>query len=194
MRLATLVLILAATATATASAQAVTTENVPHENSSVQWGRATAEVDATADEILAVITDYATYDRFMPQVEASRVLTRRGRNATVYLEATLLGMSDARLWAQLNLFARANQGDTRIIEGQMVEGNLERFTARWEVTPIEDGHRSRVVFQIIAEPDLPLPAFLVSQHNADAARWALQSLRRRVRQVAAARTAAPSAA
>ena len=85
------------------------------------------------------------------------------------------------MWAQLNIYARTPRGSTRIIEARMVTGNMDRFAARWEITPSTGGTTTQVSLQLIAEPDAPVPAFLVSQHNEDAARWAIQSLRRRVR-------------
>ncbi|MEM7447334.1 MAG: SRPBCC family protein [Myxococcota bacterium] len=152
-----------------------------HPHTSVDWGRATTTIRATTDEIFSVITDYERYRQFLPQVTSSRVLSRNGMNATVYIQTEMVGGS-LTMWAQLNIYARPPKGSTRIVEAQMVDGNMDRFKARWEITPSEDGQATQVSLQLIAEPEVPVPSFLVSRHNEGAARWAVQSLRRRVLQ------------
>ena len=47
----------------------------------------------------------------------------------------------------------------------------------WEVTPFDDG-RTLVAFQIIVDPDLPLPTSLINAENEKAARKTVHALRR----------------
>ena len=55
--------------------------------------------------------------------------------------------------------------ETRVIEGKMVEGNMDAMLARWEVTSI-DAKRTLVAFQLLMDPKLPLPDSFVSSENA----------------------------
>jgi ribosome-associated toxin RatA of RatAB toxin-antitoxin module len=144
----------------------------------VDYGIATVVVDAPVDDVMGVITDYANYATFMPNFERSRVLSRRGQNALVYVQASALRGS-LTVWAQMRIYARRPQGETRIIEGRMTDGNLEQFTARWEVTPIDE-RRTEVRFRILFVPDLPFPDSVVTTENVRAARRTLQGLQRRL--------------
>ncbi len=146
----------------------------------VGWGRATAVVDASVDDVMRVVTDYASYHEFLPHFTQSRVLSSRGQNALVYIEASVV-QDTTTLWANARIFARANQGETRIIEARMVRGNMEKFAARWEVTPVDGGQRCLVRFDLLVEPDLPLPDSVLTDENVKAARRTVRALRQRVR-------------
>lgn len=147
-------------------------------NGSVEWGQAVAVVDAPAEIVMRIVTDYARYEEFLPHFRRSRVLSRRGNNALVYMQATV-ARDTTTLWAQMRVFQRRSRGATQIIEGRMTDGNMDRFAARWEVTPI-DGGSSLVRFRIIVDPGLPLPSSLFTAENIKAARKTLRALRERV--------------
>lgn len=146
---------------------------------SVEWGQAVGVVDASPETVMRIVTDYARYEDFLPHFRRSRVLSRRGQNALVYMQATV-ARDTVQLWAQMRLFARRPRGDTQIIEGRMTEGNMDTFAARWEVTPIADGRKSLVRFRIIVDPGLPLPSSLFTSENVKAARRTISALRDRV--------------
>jgi hypothetical protein len=61
----------------------------------------------------------------------------------------------------------------------MTKGNVDVLQAVWEVTPLDDG-RTLVAFQIVVDPDLPLPTSLVNSENAKTARMTIRALRERV--------------
>jgi ribosome-associated toxin RatA of RatAB toxin-antitoxin module len=71
---------------------------------------------------------------------------------------------------------RPNEGDTRVIEGKMVDGSMDAMMARWEVTPI-DANRTLVAFQLLMDPKLPLPDSFVSSENEIATRKTIRALR-----------------
>lgn len=144
----------------------------------VDYGVATSVVDAPVDAVMRVVTDYANYASFMPNFERSRVLSRRGQNALVYIQASALEGSYTA-WAQMRIYARRPRGETQIIEGRMTDGNLEQFIARWEVTPLDE-HRTEVKFRLLFVPDLPFPDSIVTGENVRAARRTLQNLQRRL--------------
>ena len=181
-----------ATGTAAAEARArqlgTRTEitSVRDAGTSVTWGRAETVLDVPFDRAMRIIQDYGRYQEWMPHFRQSRVLSRRGSNALVYMQASVI-RNTTTLWAQLRIFARRPRAGTHIVEARMVEGNMERFQAKWELTPIDGGARTLLGFQILVDPDLPLPSSVFSEENRKAARRTVSALRRRIdsqRQVA----------
>ena len=148
-------------------------------NGSVAWGQALMVVDAAPEVVMRIVTDYARYEEFLPHFRRSRVLSRRGNNALVYMQATV-ARDTTTLWAQMRIFQRRPRGETQIIEGRMTEGNMDQFAARWEVTPVDGGRRSLVRFRIIVDPGLPLPSSLFTAENVKAARKTVRALGERV--------------
>ena len=149
--------------------------NLPHAERSVQWGRAVGIVDAPLADVLAVVENYAGYYSFMPHFRVSKVLSQRGQSALVYMQASIAA-NTMNLWAQMKVGPRPNEGDTRVIEGKMVDGNMDAMMARWEVTPI-DANRTLVAFQLLMDPKLPLPDSFVSSENEIATRKTIRALR-----------------
>lgn len=141
----------------------------------VDFGVAEGVVPVPLGTVMDAITGYGKYSNFMPNCRSSRVLSQRGNNAIVYLEASAL-RDTLTMWAEMRMYARPQEGDTRVIEGRMREGNLEHFVARWEVTPVEEG-KTFVRFRILFVPDLPFPDRMVTRENVRAARRAVQNLR-----------------
>jgi ribosome-associated toxin RatA of RatAB toxin-antitoxin module len=161
----------------------VAVTDVVHPDTAVRYGRATAIVDAPSTLVTRIVTDYARYAEFLPHFKTSRVLSRRGESAIVYLEAEVLNGA-ATLWTQMRirpLPARHNADGslTTVFEATMQRGNVERMHARWEITPIDAGARTLLTLQFLVEPDLPLPASVISEQNASSARRAVDRLRGR---------------
>jgi len=146
---------------------------------SVKMGRAHAVRPAPLDQVMETITDYGSYDQFLPTFEESRVLSQRGSNAMVYLEA-LVARGTITLWAQMRLYERRPEGDTRVIEGRLMEGNVSTFLARFRVTPVNGGDKTLVEFNLLIDLDMPIPSSLLTTENVRNSRKALKALRRRI--------------
>ncbi|MCA9581575.1 MAG: SRPBCC family protein [Myxococcales bacterium] len=144
----------------------------------IPWGRATAVIDAPVDVVMATITDYGRYKEFFPHFTQSRVLAQRGQSAILYLEASVLKRS-ATLWGELKVRSQRPEGATQILKVELVRGNIERFDARWEVTPLPNG-RTLVDFRLLVDPDLPIPDGLIGTQNRKGAGKTLAALRKRV--------------
>lgn len=153
----------------------IRTQQIAESGSNIAWGHAEVVLDQPVSEVLAVLADYAQYARFVPNFTRSKVLARRGSRAKVYIEVSVAA-GTLTLWGQLDLSERPGGGDTRVIEAQLLEGNVDAFKAEWRVEPLDDGARTRVTFRIYVDPDLPLPAALLSRENERAARRTLQAL------------------
>ena len=160
------------------SFEGIAVKSLPHPRTNVRWGRATGLVAAPFPEVVGMVEDYARYHTFLPHFRTSRVLSQRGNKAIVYMEA-VVAMGTLKLWAQMKMGPVKSQGSTQAIEAKMMSGNMKYLEARWELTPI-DAQRTHVVFQLLIEPKLPLPASLLSNENAKASRQTIAALRRSV--------------
>jgi ribosome-associated toxin RatA of RatAB toxin-antitoxin module len=157
------------------------TAQVPTEGSNIASGNAVIVVDQPIEEVLPIVLDYGNYVQFMPNFTRSKVLAQRGSKAMVYMEVSVAkGMYT--LYGQLNLAERPQEDDTRIVEGRLIDGNINAFNARFRLTPIEGGARTKIDFTIYVDPDLPLPSTVFSRENERAAGRAVRALRQRAEQ------------
>jgi ribosome-associated toxin RatA of RatAB toxin-antitoxin module len=157
----------------------ILTGQILEEGSNIAWGQAVLVVDKPIDEVLPIVRDYANYSDFMPNFTKSRVLAQRGSRAMVYMEVSV-AKGAFTLWGQLNLAERPQEGDSRVVEAYLMEGNVDAFSARFELTPVDAGTRTRVDFKIYVDPDIPLPSSVFSRENERAAEKTLRALRTRV--------------
>jgi ribosome-associated toxin RatA of RatAB toxin-antitoxin module len=155
------------------------TAQIAQAGSNIAWGQAVAVIDEPIDEVFPVVVDYGSYVHFMPDFTKSKVLAQRGNRAMVYMELTVASGSFT-LWGQLNLSERPAEGDTRVIEAKLLDGNMNAFSATWRLTPVEGGAATKVDFKIYVDPDMPLPASVFSRENEKAAGKAVRALRRRI--------------
>jgi ribosome-associated toxin RatA of RatAB toxin-antitoxin module len=174
------VALLMATAPVHAASEAeVRTAQIAEEGSNISWGHAVAVIDQPIDEVLPVVVDYANYVHFMPNFTKSKVLAQRGNRAMVYMEVSVAS-GTFTLWGQLKLSESPAEGDTRVIEARLLDGNLDAFSASWRLTPVDGGARTEVDFKIYVDPDMPLPSSVFSRENERAAGNTLRALRTRV--------------
>jgi ribosome-associated toxin RatA of RatAB toxin-antitoxin module len=150
-------------------------ETAPFPNSEILMGRSLGVVDAPAARVAAILEDYSNYYRFMPHFRASKVLSQRGSSALVYLEAAA-AHGAITIWVNMKLKAETLPDQTRVITGKFVKGNVALLHAIWKVAPL-DAKRSAVSFEVLLDPDLPLPDSLVNGENEKAARQSMKALR-----------------
>mgnify|MGYP003572211397 FL=1 len=157
----------------------VFTAQIPSEGSTIAAGRAVIVVDKPIDEVLPIVLDYANYVQFMPNFTRSKVLAQRGSKAMVYMEVSVAkGMYT--LYGQLNLAERPEDGASRVVEGRLIDGNINAFNASFRLTPVNDGAATEIDFNIYVDPDLPLPSSVFSRENERAAGRTVRALRQRI--------------
>ncbi len=155
---------------------AIKVTSLSHPNTNVRWGRASGMVQAPLADVMRVVEDYGKYHTFLPHFRTSKVLTKRGDAAIVYMEA-VIAMNTMTLWAQMKMAPAPANGATRVIEAKMMKGNVNFLEARWELTPVDPQHTS-VAFQLLLDPKVPLPASMLSNENAKASRKTISALRK----------------
>ncbi len=168
----------ASTVHAAGEADVLTTQ-VHEDGSSISWGRAVGVIDRPLGEVLPVVVDYENYVQFMPNFTKSQVLAQRGNRAMVYMEVSVAS-GTFTLWGQLKLSEADPDGETRIIEARLMDGNVEAFSATWRLTPLDAGARTKVEFELYVDPDIPLPSAVFSRENERAAGNTIRALRSRV--------------
>jgi ribosome-associated toxin RatA of RatAB toxin-antitoxin module len=158
---------------------AVFTAQLPEEGSSIAWGQAIIVVDRPVEQVLPVVRDYANYVSFMPNFTKSRVLAQRGSRAMVYMEVSI-AKGAITLWGQLALAERPSDDEARVVEAQLMQGNVDAFRASFTLRPVDDGARTEIDFRIYVDPDIPLPSSVFSRENERAAGKAVRALRARM--------------
>jgi ribosome-associated toxin RatA of RatAB toxin-antitoxin module len=148
----------------------------PVPGSGVEGGRAVGVVNAPFQRVLAAIRDYSSYHEFLPHFRESRVLSSRGSDAIVYLEARVI-RETVTLWALMRIRALPSTGEAQVVEGRMLQGNMGHFTARWELSPLDGGHRTLVTFELLVDPELPMPDAVFTAENVRSARRTIFALR-----------------
>ena len=155
----------------------VDTRQIDQAGSRIRRGHAEGLIDAPIDQVMGVIQDYGNYENFMPKFQKSRVLSRRGSDALLYVQVSALhGMTT--LWAEVKVKAKDVSPPSRRIEARMLRGNLKQFEASWQATPVGE-HKTLVAFELCADPDLPLAIAdgLISDQNETEARRSIRALR-----------------
>jgi ribosome-associated toxin RatA of RatAB toxin-antitoxin module len=157
----------------------VRTSQIIEEGSTISWGQAIGVIDKPIDDVFSVVVDYENYAHFMPNFTKSKVLAQRGNRAMVYMEVSVAA-GTFTLWGQLKLSEVAGDGNARVIEARLLEGNMDAFSASWRLTPVDDGARTEVDFKIYVDPDMPLPSSVFSRENERAAGKTVRALRTRI--------------
>ena len=173
------VLLLATSPVQAAGEPEVRTAQISEEGSNISWGHAIAVIDQPIEDVFPVVVDYANYVNFMPNFTKSKVLAQRGHRAMVYMEVSVAS-GTFTLWGQLKFSEGATEGNTRVIEASLLDGNMDAFRASWRLTPVEGGARTEVDFKIYVDPDMPLPSSVFSRENEKAAGKTIRALRTRV--------------
>lgn len=155
------------------------TAQIAEEGSNISWGQAVIVLDQPIEEVLPIVLDYANYVQFMPNFTKSKVLAQRGTRAMVYMEVSV-AKGAFTLYGQLNLAERPENGDARVVEAKLMEGNIDAFSASFTLTPVDGGARTEVDFKIYVDPDIPLPSSIFSRENERAAGRTVRALRARV--------------
>jgi len=157
----------------------VRTAQIIEAGSNISWGHAIGVIDEPIDQVFPVVVDYANYAHFMPNFTKSKVLAQRGNRAMVYMEVSVAA-GTFTLWGQFKLSEAPAEGETRVVEARLLEGNMDAFRATWRLTPVNDGARTEVDFKLYVDPNMPLPSSVFSRENERAAGNTVRALRSRI--------------
>jgi hypothetical protein len=159
----------------------------------VRRGRSETIIDAPFEVVARAITDFPTYDTFMPHVRDVRVVRRNRADTDVYMQVPLRG-SLGVMWALVRVNVRRTPGRLELV-GRAVDGNMERFESTTTLERVPGpSPRTRMSFTLLALPRLPFPSSVFSREMINAAGTVANNLRARIARAEAARTQAAASA
>ena len=138
-------------------------------------GAARGNVSAPSDLVRSVVLDYKNYASFISRFEKSRVVGKSGDKTDVYLQVPIL-KGAAKVWAIVRFEPPKQVGETEVVEGHMVKGNVKRLDATWRLKKLDDAS-TQVVLELLIVPDLPVPDSLVVPEVRFAAAKAVEGSR-----------------
>ncbi|HEX8873908.1 MAG TPA: SRPBCC family protein [Nitrosospira sp.] len=137
---------------------------------------ATAEVQAPPEVVFKVVTDFEHYGDFMPYVEESRVLTRKGDNEAVTyarIAPPFVSERDYPLKVRMTRGSPSNGGVYKLewtanseakpeVEGVV---RVKLNEGSWLAEPLDGGKRTRLTYTLLTNPGGLIPAFVVGLSN-----------------------------
>lgn len=137
---------------------------------------ATAEVEAPPEVVFKVVSDFEHYRDFMPYVEESRVLTRKGENEAVTyarIAPPFVSERDYPLKVRMTRGSSSNGGVFKVewtanpeaepeVEGVV---RVKLNEGSWLAAPLNGGKRTRLTYTLLTNPGGLIPAFVVNLSN-----------------------------
>lgn len=130
-------------------------------------------IEASPDEILAVIADVKSAPTWSSQYQSSEVLDtyKDGRPKQVKMKVKAAGITDEQI-------VEYSWGDNTAGWTLLKAGQMRSQEAKYTLTP--DGDKTTVRFDLELELSIPLPGFLVKQAIKGAMDTATNGLRKQV--------------
>jgi uncharacterized protein YndB with AHSA1/START domain len=123
--------------------------------------RVTAKIDIPAppERVWAVMTDCARAAQIVPNLKSCRVLERDPAGRWDVREHR-----SSWMWFMPNVRSvfRSDYDPPKRLRFRRIEGTLRRSEGEWRLTPLANGHATRVSYDAIVAADLPVPDFMVA--------------------------------
>jgi hypothetical protein len=146
-------------------------------------GGARTVVSASPNLVKSVVLDFEHYAIYFdpdkgrnPQRRwASRIVGKSGDKTDVYLEVPIL-KGAAKIWAIVRFDPPKKVGDTEVVSGRLIKGNVEKLSAKWTMRPTDDNSTS-LQLEFLVVPKLPVPDSLLSNEARSAAFKAVSGMK-----------------
>lgn len=146
-------------------------------------GGARTVVAASHDTVRSVVMDFGHYAYYFdpdkgtnPQKKwASRIVGKSGDKTDLYLEVPIL-KGAAKIWAIIRFEPPKKVGDTEVVVGKMIKGNVSQLSAKWKLKPAAD-NRTELQLEFLVVPKLPVPDSLLSSEARGSAAKAVNGIR-----------------
>lgn len=132
------------------------------------------DIEATADEIFEVATDFESYPEWNPDIKKIEITEtdEDGRAAKVFYEV------DARLKAVRYTLAYDYSGAPESYAWDLVDGDVKALTGSYTFDEFEDV--TDVTYELTLDPGFPVPGILRRQGENQIKKSALEGLKKRV--------------
>lgn len=145
-------------------------------------GGARTVVLASPEVVKKVVLDFDRYAYYFdpdkgknPQRKwASRIVGRSGDKTDLYLEVPIL-KGAAKIWAIIRFDPPKKVGDTEVVVGRMIKGNVDQLSAKWKLRPADD-NRTELQLEFLVVPKIPVPDSLLSSEARSAAAKAVTGM------------------
>jgi ribosome-associated toxin RatA of RatAB toxin-antitoxin module len=108
------------------------------------------EIDVTPDAVMAVITDFAAYPRFLPEMDSCEVLRSTSDEWDVQFTVKVV--------KRLRYTLRLRKVSEHQVRWSLVDGIFKSNEGGWDLTPLADGSRTHAAYFI----DLKVGMFVPS--------------------------------
>ena len=132
------------------------------------------DIDAGAEEIFEVATDFESYPRWNAQIKKVKVVDRddEGRASKVWFEV------DARVRVVRYTLEYDYANEPRGFSWHLVDGDVKKLSGSYAFDEFDDG--TDVTYEIAIDPGFPVPGFLKRQGERQIVKGALEDLKKRV--------------
>lgn len=145
-------------------------------------GGARAVVYASPDLVRSVVLDFGNYAHYFDPDKganpnrrwASKIVGKSGDKTDLYLEVPIL-KGAAKIWAIVRFDPPRKDGDSEIVTGRMIKGNVDKLHAKWTMRKKEDGTELQLEFLVV--PKLPVPDSLLAKEARSAAAKAVKGMK-----------------
>jgi hypothetical protein len=138
-------------------------------------GGARTVVTASPALVKSVVLDFEHYAYYFDPDKgrnpdkkwASHVVGKSGDKTDLYLEVPIL-KGAAKIWAVIRFDAPKKVGDSEVVVGRMLKGNVSQLSAKWKLRPTTDNN-TELQLEFLIVPKLPVPDSLLSNEARSAA-------------------------
>jgi hypothetical protein len=146
-------------------------------------GGARALVYASPDLVRSVVLDYANYAHYFDPDKgtnpkrrwASKIVGKSGDKTDLYLEVPIL-KGAAKIWAVVRFDPPKKNGDTEIVTGKMIKGNVDKLNAKWKMKRTADNN-TELQLEFLVVPSIPVPDSLLANEARSAAAKAVKGMK-----------------
>jgi len=146
-------------------------------------GGARTVVTASPELVKSVVLDFEHYAHYFDPDKgknpsrrwASRVVGKSGDKTDVYLEVPIL-KGAAKIWAIIRFEPPQKVGDTEVVVGRMIKGNVDKLSAKWKLRRTSE-NTTELQLEFLVVPKLPVPDSLLSNEARSAAFKAVSGMK-----------------
>jgi hypothetical protein len=146
-------------------------------------GGARTVVYASSDLVKSVVLDFGNYAHYFDPDKGrnpkrkwvSRVVGKSGDKTDLYLEVPIL-KGAAKIWAIIRFDAPKKVGDTEVVHGKLLKGNVDKLSAKWKMRRTADD-TTELQLEFLIVPKIPVPDSLLSNEARSAAFKAVSGMK-----------------
>jgi hypothetical protein len=146
-------------------------------------GGARTVVTASPELVKSVVLDFEHYAHYFDPDKgrnpsrkwASHVVGKSGDKTDVYLEVPIL-KGAAKIWAIIRFDPPQKIGDTEVVVGRMIKGNVDKLSAKWKMRRTSE-NTTELQLEFLVVPKLPVPDSLLSNEARSAAFKAVSGMK-----------------